>query len=1104
MRDSASWPALPYRGLDFYEEAHAVLFRERDRETLSCVRLLSTFNVKILILQGSSGAGKSSFLRAGLIPALKRLSGRRPDPRWRAVFLNSMHGVIRCTSDPTSAVAAAITAALDEPTIFEGVQWPRHASDEVEVAISDMLGVPPRNTLAVVVPEDALPHDGNASFGFAHDEKTRSELRNNVAMAREAVRQAAGETAAQQAYKELAKTLVNVLAKLCSDSDYKLFLILDQAEEALTRTTGTQRTSPAAAGFFYFLEELYVRNLNLRVVVSLRTEYYGRFRDEFRISDLRLGERPDDGGVEPFLLRPIRDEEALIKAFEYPTKARTHDGKPAYPFRYEEGLLPKIVDDVLRLPELGNGSVTPLISMACAFLHGKLPHGVGELKRADYPGILEILGDYLKRGLAAVAGDGIKIRSAWLELLYSTLVSRQGGGTVVSLTETTDAFRRQAHINEFEIREDRVRPALVLLTTGTTPLLRGEPPGPEPIYFSLKHDALAVILDRRHTEYLGSAREAERAERERIRAEREQAKARQARYGLIGTVVLAGIIAAALFEWANISKQQQLASDETAAREIAGSSRLRDSYAARPLASDFRQSLLVLLANLESNEAGAKTAPRNAEIYDKSRLYTLASLRNLLVRVPWIVGRYAAVGLDPRGKQLALLRRRSSDVLVIPIASAEAKKHSYMAEPLTLPPGWEREQEFGAPAVGFLDGMGVAVYNQGSLFLWDGKGLAEKIDLRPALGDLATGFPEFTGGRLIIRKPPKAGFTSGGPLKWDLVRLDAELLRKIRSNPSESIGPARVDLPPQSAGSSIPSLSDAHDEYFAMVSEDHVPITCSVSTTSNRCDLPRLSTPVRDREGSFQTASLIYGELGQPPSPPLAIGLSPFRGFQEVRPFTFAFVAGVNTVAVKGDGANVWLHDLAATRDGDGSIIPKFVLGSFPDKVAELQALQLSAAAGSWLAAPFAVSHAGGHWSAAWIAESGLWAAASTEPDPAHAKPVSDGTLRTGEPGGISLKYTDDGAELLLVQQPRWGGPYVVRLWDLRPEWSDWIRNQAAGPDEAELMRLSCAILRSEKGRTGASSRPMELDPYELNVFQINEAFKAPCGEDIAPVGEEP
>jgi hypothetical protein len=111
--------------------------------------------------------------------------------------------------------------------------------------------------------------------------------------------------------EQLADVLVSSFVEVCADLPGKLILVLDQAEEVLTRTKGGHAKDEASAAFFRFLEDIYLRNVDTRVVVALRTEYYGWFRDELRISDDRLSKRPRSGGVEPYLLRPIRDKSAL-------------------------------------------------------------------------------------------------------------------------------------------------------------------------------------------------------------------------------------------------------------------------------------------------------------------------------------------------------------------------------------------------------------------------------------------------------------------------------------------------------------------------------------------------------------------------------------------------------------------------------------------------------------------------------------------------------------------------------------------------------------------------------------------------------------------------
>jgi WD40 repeat protein len=60
----------PYRGLLPYDQAHAAVFFGRDRLTAELAGLLA--ETGLVVLTGASGAGKTSLLQAGLVPALAR------------------------------------------------------------------------------------------------------------------------------------------------------------------------------------------------------------------------------------------------------------------------------------------------------------------------------------------------------------------------------------------------------------------------------------------------------------------------------------------------------------------------------------------------------------------------------------------------------------------------------------------------------------------------------------------------------------------------------------------------------------------------------------------------------------------------------------------------------------------------------------------------------------------------------------------------------------------------------------------------------------------------------------------------------------------------
>src|SRR5436305_14884884 len=65
-------PVGPFRGLVPYDERSAALFFGRSRETASLVAQVTRDGARVTALTGEAGVGKTSVLRAGLIPALAR------------------------------------------------------------------------------------------------------------------------------------------------------------------------------------------------------------------------------------------------------------------------------------------------------------------------------------------------------------------------------------------------------------------------------------------------------------------------------------------------------------------------------------------------------------------------------------------------------------------------------------------------------------------------------------------------------------------------------------------------------------------------------------------------------------------------------------------------------------------------------------------------------------------------------------------------------------------------------------------------------------------------------------------------------------------------
>lgn len=106
-------PALglcPYKGLDYFDEADAELFVGREGLTEKLVGKILSFvssqgaeQGRLLAIVGASGSGKSSLVRAGLVPAL----------RWNKTSAGWQIQVLTPTSHPLESLATALAQETD-------------------------------------------------------------------------------------------------------------------------------------------------------------------------------------------------------------------------------------------------------------------------------------------------------------------------------------------------------------------------------------------------------------------------------------------------------------------------------------------------------------------------------------------------------------------------------------------------------------------------------------------------------------------------------------------------------------------------------------------------------------------------------------------------------------------------------------------------------------------------------------------------------------------------------------------------------------------------------------------------------------------------------
>lgn len=126
-----SWPNDPYKGLTFYSVDDVPLFAGRDDDIDAMTGMIGIGNTRIVLLHGMTGCGKSSFLRAGLIPTLEEEMASYE-------FLRDENGqpdFIRSTDDPTASLARKLHQAIRSKRL--SIELPADEADFVGTVASD-------------------------------------------------------------------------------------------------------------------------------------------------------------------------------------------------------------------------------------------------------------------------------------------------------------------------------------------------------------------------------------------------------------------------------------------------------------------------------------------------------------------------------------------------------------------------------------------------------------------------------------------------------------------------------------------------------------------------------------------------------------------------------------------------------------------------------------------------------------------------------------------------------------------------------------------------------------------------------------------------------
>jgi formylglycine-generating enzyme required for sulfatase activity len=104
----------PYKGLDFFDVSDADLFSGRNRLTAHLVAYLCEH--PLLAVVGASGSGKSSLVRAGVVPALRMGKHLQPDDRHPSGSERWPIHIITPTANPLKELAASLTRDSESVT----------------------------------------------------------------------------------------------------------------------------------------------------------------------------------------------------------------------------------------------------------------------------------------------------------------------------------------------------------------------------------------------------------------------------------------------------------------------------------------------------------------------------------------------------------------------------------------------------------------------------------------------------------------------------------------------------------------------------------------------------------------------------------------------------------------------------------------------------------------------------------------------------------------------------------------------------------------------------------------------------------------------------
>ena len=302
-------PDDPYKGLPYYEIGDEALFAGRDDDVVAVSSPIGLGTVRLLLLHGMTGCGKSSFLRAGLIPTLEtEIAGFR--------FMRDEKDVpafVRSTDNPTASLARSVH------------QFVAREYKDIRAQAAKLQAIDNEKFLRDVASE------GESEFLGSVERDPR--------------------------------ILVKTIERLASYRPRTLVLVIDQAEEVVTLKPGAGGEA-ARIQFFDLLGDLSRSSQDFKLIIAFRTEYHGQFYAQLRYS-------ADVSRIADYFLADLARDQ-IIEAIVRPTSRQKICGYPISPrdyygFEYDEGLPEQIADALLSSGV--SGGVLPALQIVCRRLY---------------------------------------------------------------------------------------------------------------------------------------------------------------------------------------------------------------------------------------------------------------------------------------------------------------------------------------------------------------------------------------------------------------------------------------------------------------------------------------------------------------------------------------------------------------------------------------------------------------------------------------------------------------------------------------------------------------------------------------------------------------